>query len=210
MRKPKTNPKTILRRPAFLHFGSLQIKATQEHFPSKRCYAAVQVALYCDLHGHSRKHGTFMYGCEQAPSPQVSHTSRLLHCMHFSAPPVVSYWSESHIHNAFFVVMYTLARQMELAGCQGTTCEKQCTYQCMCICRPAAAAAAAVVLFVGKGRTGGQAAPQQDPVCFLSCFSSDVLISSPTLLAASGCRGARPALPEWCAGKSLASPTGIQ
>ena len=63
-------------------------------FPSKHCYAAVQVALYCDLHGHSRKHGTFMYGCEQAPSPHVSHTSCLLHGMHFSAPQTVSLRSE--------------------------------------------------------------------------------------------------------------------
>ena len=62
-------------------------------FPSKRCNAAVQVAMYYDLHGHSRKHGTFMYGCEQASSPQVSHTSCLLHCMHFSAPPLVAYRS---------------------------------------------------------------------------------------------------------------------
>ncbi len=109
----------------------------------------------------------------------------------------------------FFVVMYTPCKAAGARCCQGTTCEKQCTYQCMCMCRPAAVAAA-VVLYVGKGRTGGQAAPQQGPVCFLSCCSSAVLISSPTLPAASGCRGARPALPEWCAGKSLASPTGEQ
>lgn len=32
----------------------------------------LQVVLYCDLHGHSRKHGAFMYGCEQSPAPQVS------------------------------------------------------------------------------------------------------------------------------------------
>ena len=31
----------------------------------------LQVALYCDLHGHSRKHGAFMYGCQQSPTPQV-------------------------------------------------------------------------------------------------------------------------------------------
>jgi len=25
----------------------------------------IQIALYCDLHGHSRKHMVFMYGCER-------------------------------------------------------------------------------------------------------------------------------------------------
>lgn len=118
-------------------------------FPCKRCYATVQVALYCDLHGHSRKHGTFMYGCEQAPSPQVSHTSLLLHCMHFSAPPVVSYPTghnrgDSALTTHSLSLCICLARQMELAGCQGTTCEKQCTFRCMYICRPAAAAAVVV------------------------------------------------------------------
>ena len=103
-----------MRRPAVLHFGSLQIKATQEHFPSKRCYAAVQVALYCDLHGHSRKHGTFMYGCEQAPSPQVSHTSHSLHCMHFSAPLGVSCMSESLTHSILCHHVYALQGRWSL------------------------------------------------------------------------------------------------
>jgi len=83
-------------------------------FPGKRCYAAVQVALYCDLHGHSRKHGTFMYGCEQAPSPQVSHTSCLPHCMHFSAPPIVSYRSESHTHHVLCRHVYALQGRWSL------------------------------------------------------------------------------------------------
>jgi hypothetical protein len=29
--------------------------------------AALQVALFCDMHGHSRKFGIFMYGCEKKP-----------------------------------------------------------------------------------------------------------------------------------------------
>ena len=151
-----------------------------------------------------------MYGCEQAPSPQVSHTSCLPHCMHFSAPPIVSYRSESHTHHVLCRHVYALQGRWSLLVVKAPHVRSNVHIN-MYICRPAAAAAAAAVgLFVGKGRTASQAAPQQDPVCFLSCFSSDVLISSPTLPAASGCRGARPALPEWCAGKSLASPTGEQ
>lgn len=26
-----------------------------------------EVVLFCDLHGHSRKKGIFMYGCEKGP-----------------------------------------------------------------------------------------------------------------------------------------------
>ncbi|DBA97263.1 TPA: hypothetical protein ACH3X1_015010 [Trebouxia sp. C0004] len=46
----------------------------------KQLHAARGVALYCDLHGHSRKHSTFMYGCEQAPSPQASSSSSGVIC----------------------------------------------------------------------------------------------------------------------------------
>ncbi len=65
-------PKAILRRSAI---RNLVVYKSQLRRSISQASAAVQVALYCDLHGHSRKHGTFMYGCEQAPSPQVSHHS---------------------------------------------------------------------------------------------------------------------------------------
>ncbi len=48
------------------------------HPPSKQLLS-LQVALYCDLHGHSRKHGAFMYGCEHGAAPQVRDCHVLIH-----------------------------------------------------------------------------------------------------------------------------------
>ena len=46
----------------FLCIGQVQsLKNVFERFCTER-----EVVLYCDMHGHSRKHNAFLYGCENS------------------------------------------------------------------------------------------------------------------------------------------------
>ena len=58
----------------------------------------LQVALYCDVHGHSRKHGAFMYGCQQSPAPQVSlvlHAEQVTFVFAQSNPNMTAFFPKS-------------------------------------------------------------------------------------------------------------------
>ena len=37
----------------------------------RRLAAEREIVLYCDLHGHSRKLNTFLYGCNNANNPRL-------------------------------------------------------------------------------------------------------------------------------------------
>ena len=64
--------------------------------PTQGVAAALQVALYCDLHGHSRKHGAFMYGCQQAAASQVGTQPFTSMKDNYIMLPIIVHWACLH------------------------------------------------------------------------------------------------------------------
>lgn len=55
-----------------------------------------RVALYCDIHGHSRKKNVFMYGCHSPSSDIYSHRNNSLIRL---IPYLMSQWSKIFCYN---------------------------------------------------------------------------------------------------------------
>lgn len=49
-----------------LHPTVFHVKAMMASFGEQR-----PIVMYCDLHGHSRAHGVFIYGCDNREDPEL-------------------------------------------------------------------------------------------------------------------------------------------
>ena len=63
-----------------------------------RLCAEREVVLYCDLHGHSRKHNVFIYGCDDVADPASRLRSRVFpRMLSKNAPDKFSYKSSRFV-----------------------------------------------------------------------------------------------------------------